>query len=321
LALYSRLLRSVAGLFVAGIVSACSNSVAGTPAVPVGGALWSVTSGAAASAQALQALRFYPQQITVNAGDVIQWAFPAGEPHTVTLLGPRTAPPAPDDPTDSAPVGPATYDGSTYVSSGFELLGQSYALTLTKPGTYTYMCLIHPGMRGTITVQPAGAQHPVNQATYLSQANAQTSADLATAAAAVGGFPFLAGGPHLVAGLTPGSLTGPPSDVSILRFLDGPTLTDTSVTIAAGQTVTWTNESNNEPHTVTLAPVGAPFPTLNPFGPASGGTTYDGTALVNSGVLAPGQSFSVQFIKPGTYTYHCLFHDDTENMIGTVVVI
>jgi plastocyanin len=107
-----------------------------------------------------------------------------------------------------------------------------------------------------------------------------------------------------------------PQNISI----DGPSLSDTAVTIAAGQTVTWTNESNNEPHTVTIAPVGATFPTLNPFGPASGGNIYDGTTLVNSGVLAPGQSFSLQFTKPGTYTYHCIFHDDTEHMIGTVIV-
>ena len=47
---------------------------------------------------------------------------------------------------------------------------------------------------------------------------------------------------------------------------------------------------------------------------------YDGTTLVNSGVLGPTQSFSLKFTKAGTYTYHCIFHDDTENMIGTVVV-
>lgn len=94
----------------------------------------------------------------------------------------------------------------------------------------------------------------------------------------------------------------------------------TSVTVAVGSTVTWTNLSNNEPHTVTFAPAGAPFPALNPFSPPSGGNTYDGTALVNSGVLQPGKSFSLTFTKAGTYTYHCIFHDDTENMIGTVIV-
>jgi plastocyanin len=28
----------------------------------------------------------------------------------------------------------------------------------------------------------------------------------------------------------------------------------------------------------------------------------------------------VKLTKPGTYTYNCLFHDDTEGMVGTIVV-
>lgn len=92
-----------------------------------------------------------------------------------------------------------------------------------------------------------------------------------------------------------------------------------SITIDAGDSVTWQYPAG-EPHTVTFAPVGAPFPTMDPFSPPSGGSSYDGSALVNSGPLFGGQSFSLTFTKAGTYTYHCLFHDDTENMIGTVVV-
>jgi plastocyanin len=316
----SRLRLFVAVLISASFLSACSSNVAGTQPVPIGAALWTVTSGSSASAEALQALRFYPASISVNAGDTVQWAFPAGEPHTVTLLGTRTTLPAPSDPTNAAPAGPATYDGSTYASSGFLLLGQSYRMTFTKPGTYTYHCLIHPGMTGQISVQAAGASHPANQAAYIAQGDAQIKTDLAAAAASVASFPYAAGGPHLVAGMSPGMAMGQPSALTVMRFLSGPTLSDTSVTIAAGQTITWTNESNDEPHTVTIAPVGAAFPALNPFGPATGGNIYDGTTLINSGVLAPGQSFSLQFTKPGTYTYHCIFHDDTENMIGTVVV-
>jgi plastocyanin len=305
----------------AAVLSGCSNNVAGTGPVAIGNAQWAVTAGADASAQALQTLRFYPQDITINAGDAVQWSFPGGEPHTVTLLGPRTTLPAVSDPTNAVPAGPSIYDGSQYVSSGFVLLGKSFTLTFNKPGIYTYHCLIHPGMTGQISVQAPGSTHPVNQAMYMAQANTQMTTDLTAAAASVASFPFATGGPHLVAGMSPGMSMGQPSALTVLRFLDGPSLSDTSVTIAAGQTVTWTNESNNEPHTVTIAPAGAAFPNLNPFGPASGGNIYDGTTLVNSGVLLPGQSFSLQFTKPGTYTYHCIFHDDTENMIGTVVVL
>jgi plastocyanin len=306
-------------LIGAGILSGCSNDVAGTTPVPIGQAQWAITAGSSASAEALQALRFYPQNITINAGDTVQWAFPSGEPHTVTLLGPRTTLPTPDDPTNAVPAGPTSYDGSAYVSSGFLLLGQNYRMTFTKPGTYTYHCLIHPGMTGEIGVQAPGSNHPTNQAAYLAQANTQIKTDLATVAASVASFPYSTGGPHLVAGMSPGMAMGA-SPLTVLRFLAGPALSDTSVTIAAGETLSWTNQSSNEPHTVTIAPVGATFPTLNPFSPPSGGNTYDGTTLVNSGVLLPGQSFSLQFTKPGTYTYHCIFHDDTEHMIGTVIV-
>jgi plastocyanin len=237
-----------------------------------------------------------------------------------TLLGPRTTVPLPDDPTNAVPAGPSTYDGSTYVSSGFVLLGGSYRLKFTKPGTYTYQCLIHPGMKGSIQVAPAGSPHVTEQALYTASANAQIATDMTAAAASVATFPYAPGGPHLAAGISPAMSMGMPSALTVMRFLDGPSLSDSSVTIAAGGVVTWTNASNNSPHTVTIAPVGTTFPTLSPFSPPSGGNVYDGTTLVNSGVLAPGQSFSLRFTKPGVYTYHCIFHDDTEHMIGTVIV-
>jgi plastocyanin len=38
------------------------------------------------------------------------------------------------------------------INSGNLSHGQSYSVTLTKPGTYQYICTIHPNMKGTITV-------------------------------------------------------------------------------------------------------------------------------------------------------------------------
>lgn len=306
--------------------AACSTgSSTTTPAAgPIGPQAFKIVAGGSMSMEAVQTLRFYPSSLTIDAGDSVTWSFPSGEPHTVTLLGPRTALPPPNDPTVAAPAGGTRYDGTTYTSSGFKLLGGSYTLTFPTPGTFLYTCLLHGslagGMNGTITVQPAGAAYPASNGTAISGAAAAQAADLALGANAVALFPFTAGGPHLVAGIAPGLVAAPPAPSTVLRFLDGPTLSSTTVTVHVGDTVTWTNESNNEPHTVTLAPAGAPFPTLNPFSPPSGGNVYDGTTLVNSGVLMPGSSFSVQFTKAGTYTYHCLFHDDTENMIGTVIV-
>jgi plastocyanin len=289
-------------------LSGCGGGDTGLSRPPAGPATFAIVTGGSMSNEAVQTLQYYPQSITIDAGDTIQWTFPSGEP------------PAPNTPGAHAPVGSATYDGSAYVSSGFQLLGKSYALTFPTPGTYTFICLIHQGMKGTIVVQAAGTPYPIQPAAYSGPAMAMQMSDLSAGSAAVTQFPYVSGGPHLVAGISPGLAAGVPATPTVLRFLSGPTINATSVTINAGQTVTWTNQSNNEPHTVTIAPAGAPFPALRPFTPPSGGNTYDGTALVNSGVLMPGASFSLTFTQRGTYSYHCIFHDDTENMIGTVVV-
>ncbi len=302
-------------------LAACNNGAASAPPFNTGPGNFTIVAGGSMNMEAMQALRFYPSALTIDAGDTVTWAFPSGEPHTVTLLGPKPALPPPTDPGNPLPAGGSTYDGSTYTSSGFQLLGKSYSITFTQPGTYTYACLLHAGMTGTIVVQPAGTPYPPGNQAALSGAAATQSADLALGASALAQFPYPAGGPHLAAGIAPGLATGMPSAVTIMRFLDGPDASANSVTVHAGDTVTWTNQSNNARHTVTVAPAGAPFPNLPASSPPTGGNVYDGSTLVNSGLLAPGTSFSLQFTKRGTYTYHCILHDDTENMIGTVVVL
>ena len=285
-----------------------------------GPATWTVQAGGSSQNEALQALQFYPASVTIDAGDSITWQYPAGEPHTVTFLGPQASPPPPNDPSVPAPAGGSTYDGSTYTSSGFMLLGKSYTLKFTKPGTYKYYCLIHGEMAGTVVVQAAGTPYPKDPSQVSGDISAAVSTDLATASNAVTQFPYTSGGAHLAVGISQGLGAGPLTVASVMRFLDGPSLTDTSVTVATGSTVTWTNLDSNNPHTVTIPAAGAGEPNMPPFSPPSGGSTYDGSTLINSGPLFGGQSFSVTFTKPGTYTYYCLFHDDTENMIGTVVV-
>jgi plastocyanin len=66
------------------------------------------------------------------------------------------------------------------------------------------------------------------------------------------------------------------------------------VEVAAGTTVTWTN-SDTVPHTATA----------------------QDRAVLQSGTLNPGDSFSQTFDTPGTFDYFCEFH---ANMKGTIVV-
>lgn len=307
-------------LLLAGCGGGSNNNIPPPPPQHAGPLNWVVQAGGSDQNEALQALQFYPATITIDAGDSITWQYPAGEPHTVTFLGPKSAPPPPNDPSVPAPAGGTSYDGSTYTSSGFMLLGKSYTLTFPKAGTYTYYCLIHGEMVGKVVVQPAGTAYPTTVSQVFNAVPNAVAADLNAALDAVSKFPYTAGGPHLVAGISQGFGAPPLTNASVVRFLDGDQLSDTSVTVAAGTTVTWTNLDTNNPHTVTFPVAGQQLPQMQPFSPPSGGTTYDGSALVNSGPLFPGQSFSLTLTKPGTYTYDCLFHDDTEHMTGTIVV-
>jgi plastocyanin len=315
--------RSLCAIALLASLCACSGGTIASPttvsAAPLGPQTWQMTTGASGTNEAFQALAFYPSSLTIDAGDTVKATFPTGEAHTLTFLGPRSTPPSVFDPTNAARAGGTSYDGSTYTSSGFLLQGGTYSLTFPKPGTYTYLCLIHPGMQGTIVVQPAGSPYPTTQTAIDAAGATQEASDLALGSAAVAAFPFTAGGPHLAAGMSPGLNTGK-SPITVLRFIDGDTVDQTSVTVPVGSSVTWTNLSSNEPHTVTFGIANQPFPTISNSAPASGGTTYDGTHIVNSGVLPSGASFTLTFLAKGTFTYHCLFHDDTEHMIGTVVV-
>jgi plastocyanin len=67
----------------------------------------------------------------------------------------------------------------------------------------------------------------------------------------------------------------------------------TSLTVAAGSTVTWTNK-DDEPHTV-----------------------VSDSGMFRSGALDTNDSFSFRFDKPGTYHYACSIHP---RMVGTIIV-
>lgn len=287
---------------------------------------WQVNVGADRRDHALQGLDFYSSAITINAGDSVTWNVQASV-HTISFLLPGQSPfTAP-----TTPAGGSTEDGSVFTSSGILGAGQSYTLTFPKPGTYTYNCLLHPPeMVGQVIVQPAGTGYPHPQGWYRGQGNKAANADLSAAQKSIALFPYADGGATLVAGISPGLSTGTPTNSTVYRFLNADNLNATTTTISVGTTVTWVNQTNNEPHTVTFPVAGQPLPPAvanNPFSPPSGGSTYDGSVLTNSGPFGssvgalgvPPNSYSLTFTKPGTYVYYCLFHDEF-GMVGTIVV-
>jgi plastocyanin len=315
---------------LAGGVAACSGAT-GVPTAPGGmapelmppgkslgsntGQNWQVTAGANLHEQAFQALNFFDNSITIDQGDSITWTV-GGNEHTVTFFAKRSQPFMPIN----KRYGGDTYDGTIYTSSGILFPGQSYTLKFTKPGTYPYQCLFHgPKMAGVVVVQNKGAIYPHTQSYYDQQGAISARHELDAAIGSLDEFPFTYGGTSLAAGIAPGLSGAPQSYPTVLRFLDSDTLADT-VKIPVGTTLTWVNETNNEAHTVTFPKPGhTPPPDKNPFAPPSGGNVYDGSHLVNSGPLFPGQSFSLTFAAKGTFTYYCLIHDDL-GMVATVVV-
>jgi len=77
---------------------------------------------------AMRNFGFEPAVLTVGVGDTISWTNHDVVPHTAT---------ARDSLWDSQSIAP---DGT-------------WRLVARRPGTYTYLCVFHPTMRGTIEVR------------------------------------------------------------------------------------------------------------------------------------------------------------------------
>ena len=74
---------------------------------------------------------FAPAALTVKAGTTVTWTNQDADAHTVT-----------------------SKDGGGPLASAALNTGQTYSYTFAKPGTYAYLCTIHPFMTATVTVTP-----------------------------------------------------------------------------------------------------------------------------------------------------------------------
>ncbi|MDT5368065.1 MAG: hypothetical protein QOC62_2496 [Mycobacterium sp.] len=91
-------------------------SSSSAPAAPVAG-----------NAVNIKDFKFDPATLTVPVGATVTWTNQDEEPHTI-----------------------AAKDGSFH-GPGMDTHG-TYSFTFTKPGTYDYICSIHPFMTGTVVV-------------------------------------------------------------------------------------------------------------------------------------------------------------------------
>ncbi|ACU71443.1 blue (type 1) copper domain protein [Catenulispora acidiphila DSM 44928] len=92
----------------------------GAPAAPVAG-----------NAVAIKGFAFSPAALSVKVGTTVTWTNQDSDAHTVTSQG------------SGGPLNSAAL-----------ATGQTYSYTFTKPGTYSYLCTIHPFMTATVTVTP-----------------------------------------------------------------------------------------------------------------------------------------------------------------------
>ena len=287
---------------------------------------------------------FFPGSLEVSPGDTIEFTNASSQaPHTITfgvladrsnqpqLLGPEGENPAAfgpcrneDDPTpqlnkcESQELG--AYDGTGYWNSGLlvpapapeEAGPKDISVELADgipAGEYTFTCVLHPFMNGTVTVveDEADREAPEDIATA-----AQEAADEAVMAADELETPELEeDGDTLVVS------AGWGDRVTAVNLFAPET-----VEVKAGGKVRWVARSPYEPHTITFE---SPFEGEDPAsfvpGGVKSGSAYTG-GFSNSGLLGPeggpfSTSFELTFPNAGEYKYVCALHAGQE---GTVRV-
>ena len=117
-----RMRNLLAALLLVGAVAACGSSSSGGTSPPGPGPSGGHTI-------TIDSFKFSPASLTVKAGTKVTFIN-----HDSTVHQPRSNP-------------------GKAIDGGVLSNGQSYTVTLTTPGTYNYICNIHPTMHGTITVK------------------------------------------------------------------------------------------------------------------------------------------------------------------------
>lgn len=243
-------------------------------------------------------------------------------------------------------------DKKTFVNSGAALLPADpatpakFTFTFPKTGSYTLLCVIHPGMELKVKVVGASAARPHSRAAATVPTPAQVTAQgKAQYAASYAEAVPLAQVP------VPANTVyaGVGGRTALLAWLPG------SISVPAGTTVTFTSMSPSEVHNPLFAQdfgesgwlagflqatdlfPGAPGSPnqLSPFFvygsdpvAADGAYAYSGTNHGNGVLATPliddnpaspfAQSVRVKFTAPGTYHYICQLHGP--DMSGDVIV-
>ena len=224
------------------------------------------------------------------------------------------------NPAAAAPSGGKTYNGSQQVGSGLPLNGPAkpFKVRFTKKGTYTVLCSLHTGMKGTIVVKAKKAKITTKkQDAKRVKAQAKAASKLAKKLLAGQGVPT---GLNVKAG-------NDKKGVAALAFFPA------AKTVKVGQQVKFAiSNKSTESHNVAFAPeayageLAAAFlgpagidprtvyPSQPPGTPLVVDGTVHGNGFVNTGMIDDDKSTPlpksavVSFSKPGTYDYYCIVH-------------
>lgn len=147
---------------------------------------------------------------------------------------------------------PCPFNGSSVVSSGAPLSGPPagpfWVHVSAAPGTYSFLCRIHPGMTGSLTVvAPGGSTTTASQAAAQTarQVARDTAAGLAAEAAASTGSHW-SNSDGSTTWLVAAGTQSPDRRVAVLEFLPR------NLSVKSGDRVVWRPMESNEPHTVTF---------------------------------------------------------------------
>ncbi len=297
---------------------------------------WHATVGAQSDDLGRQALAFLPNEIWIHEGDSITWNFVVDEVHTLTFLTAGQVRPGARAGCPGFSSSPATFDGSTCVSTPRVVKGVTFTVNFTAKGNFKFVCLVHANMTGVVHVLAFSEDLPHDQEFYDAAAKDEARELLSTTVhdhhgdQEDGESQVSAGNGDIVA--TPGGS----ETLSIMRFFEH------TAVIHAGQTVEWSNPDPVTPHTITF---GTEPPNVTNTTPPSSNVTTDPDGALHATINSPSDSvhsgpvvagpqdrtglpqaaltvtrFRVTFPNPGTYPYICALHDGL-GMKGQVVVL
>ena len=319
-----------------------------------------------------EANAYFRRVTTIRRGDTVRWDIngfhtvtftPRGDPQP-SLIVPDPANPVSGvtdaagapfwfngqprlilNPEAAAPLGPSTFRRSQVHNSGLPGEGppKPYRLKFNTTGRFSYICIVHPGMRGTVRVVGRKSSVP-SAAAHRRQVRREERALLRKAQRLTTGL----GTTRLQNTAQAGNDTR--DGVAVLKFFPA------NLRVATNTTVTLRmSRRSTDAHTFTFGPINGKdayvdqlarsFVTPVPGGsgpptlvaepravypsenPAQGLPSYDGTnhgnGFYNSGVLdsdpdTPSPSkVGLKFTKAGTYEYLCIIHP---SMRGRVTV-